>query len=689
MYIDPHKNVLDEAMQQYQCGQLLKAQALYESVLLDDSHHFIALHMLGVIACQQQHYEQGIELIKRALLSNPRSLSAHANLANAFERAGQDKAALICLVQFLEFEPDHQETILSIVRLLQKLLLDDAALVLLDKAIALKEDPLIYTLKGNIFLKQKKPIEALHHFNKAILLKPDAIDAYANAGTACMMLNNPQEALNYYDKALAVDPHHEAVRRNKALALHAPAGMPASMMNISSDEAALTTQQIIDQVDVLVALGQAHMALTHIQQAILKSPQNKELYNQQGVIYLTTKQYQEALDSFNDALAIDAYYVNAIINSATALMGFLEYERAIEMCQKALLIDADNVFAMNNIGSALVELNRRDQALSYYDRVIELTSHADAALLNASFCYLAMERYAEGWPLYEARWKGDLLKTKYYIPKPPWTGREPLKGKTIFLYGEQGFGDSFQFVRYVNLVDKQGATILLGVNDSIQPLFKRSFPYVELTSKEKPLPDLDYYCPLGSLPLAFNTTIDTIPNDIPYLVADKILIEKWRKKLTNQKIRVGIAWRGNSDNPVEVKRSLPLSLLMTLAQYDVSLVSLKIDPSEDEKVLLDQYGVIRVDGDINTFDDTAALIENLDLIISTDTSVAHLAGALGKPVWILLAFSSDWRWHINRQDSPWYPSARLFRQPALGDWHSVIDDLTKKLQEGIHHFQKK
>jgi ADP-heptose:LPS heptosyltransferase len=241
-------------------------------------------------------------------------------------------------------------------------------------------------------------------------------------------------------------------------------------------------------------------------------------------------------------------------------------------------------------------------------------------------------------------------------------------------------------VRYVKLVADQNPHILLGVNDSIKSLFKRSYPFVELTDKSKPLPDLDYYCPLGSLPLAFGTTINTIPADVPYLVTDDQLVDKWRKKINTQKLRIGIAWRGNPDNPVDVKRAMPLIELMLIADLDVALFSLKIDTKKEERLILDKNRIMSFD-DIHDFDDTAAIIQNLDLIISTDTAVAHLAGALGKPVWVMLAFVADWRWHFTRTDSPWYPSASLFRQTAIGDWQGVVKNVKTNLEKWLdqHH----
>lgn len=682
MHIRDHQHLLDTAIAQHQQGHLAAAKALYETILHDEPRHFTALHLCGVIACQQEEYEQGIDLIKRALLLNPRSLSAHINLVNALEKINDNKAAIIYAAQMLVFEPSHLEALVKMAQLLEKLHLHQHALPFLNKAIAVKKEPSLHVMKGNVLLKENRFQEALASFKEAILLKPDLIDAYSNAGTTLMALNQPQEALHYYNDGLAINPHHDAIARNKALALRVQAGLMVERPSFY-ETPNLSIQEIIDQSEVLITLGEIEAAIAHIHAAILAHAHSADLYNQQGLVLSNAKRYEAAIDSFNHALSLHVDHIQAMINATYALMGLNRFEDAITMCERVLSFNQNNTLAINNMGSALVELNQKSRALTKFEQVVALDPNADFAKLNAAFCLLAMENYEQGLPLYELRWQGDLLKSKYYIPKPIWTGKETLAGKVIFLYGEQGFGDSFQFSRYIKLVAETGANILLGVNESVKSLFQRSFPYVTLTDTSTALPHLDYYCPLGSLPLAFNTTTATIPADVPYLIPDNERVTYWRKKLAGKKPLVGIVWRGNADNPVEAKRALPLPLLMSLTDMDARFISLKIDITAEEKKILDKHNVISIATEIHDFDDTAAIINNLDIIISTDTSVAHLAGALGKSVWILLALSADWRWHLNRDDSPWYPSAHLFRQPHLGDWQSVIINVRQYLQQWL------
>lgn len=684
---DP-SHILDEAMDHHRQGRLIEAQTLYETIVADHPTHFTAQHMLGVIACQQARYQEGADIIKRALVFNPRSLSAHTNLINALEMMQHYKEAAIYAAQLVAFEPCNRDVMITMARLLEKLNLDELAIFFFDKAINLKEEAALFLAKGNLLLKQKNAEGALTNFKQAIALNNGLLDAYANAGTASAALNRIQEALAFYDQGLSIDPYHPGIKHNKNLALHTKVGEHAEILS-AHHQSVLSVQEWIDQSEVLVALNEINKAIIHIENAIQQYPENKELYSRQGIVLLAAKKYEAALESFYKAIKIDPQYSEAIINAANTLMWLRKFENAIAMLQKVLTLDANNAIAINNIGSAMMELNQREEALLQFNRVLELMPEAEFAKLNAGFCYLALEDYSRGLPMYEFRWQGDLLKSKYYIPRPIWSGRESLDGKTIFLYGEQGFGDTFQFGRYIGLVAKYRTKILLGLNDSIKPLFKRSFPFIELTDKSIPLPPLDYYCPLGSLPLAFNTTVNTIPASVPYLVSDAQLVEYWRQKIQGNKPRIGLVWRGNPDNPVEIKRALPLSMLIPLMDVGATFFSLKIDVNKEEQTILNEYHVKCVSHDIRDFDDTAAIIENMDLIISTDTSVAHLAGALGKPVWIMLSFSTDWRWHTNRKDSPWYPSARLFRQPAIGDWESVITDIKTHLIKWLNSYTTK
>lgn len=674
MYIDRHQAILAEAMDLHREGHLQQAQQRYEAILSEEPSHFTALHMLGVIACQQQNYQEGIGRIKKALIINPRSLSAYVNLVNAFEQTGQYREAIINLYELLLLEPAHLEAHQKMASLLNQIGLDQAAIEYCNKSNDLSENYSMYLLKGTILLKKNCAQDALVNFKKAIELKPDCADAYANAGTASIIQHQQQQAVAYYNQALTLDPSNEAILKNRELALHFQVDHTSHFPDILN-KPQQSVSLYIEQNEVLVSLRKYDEAVNHINMAVKQHPDHAELYHQQAVVWMAKKNYQAAVNALDSALIMNPHYKQAEAMLAYALMGLRKYEEAISLCKRLLEDEPNQLAGLNNMACSLVELNQREQALELFNRVIEIDPNADYAKLNACFCYLALEDYKNGLPLYEYRWQGDLLKSRYYIPRPRWLGNESLQGETIFLYGEQGFGDAFQFARYINHVAQRGCHILLGVNDSIKSLFKRSFPFVELTDKSKPLPHLDFHCPLGSLPLAFDTSVNTIPSKVPYLFPDRQRVNQWKNMLNDKKLHIGITWRGNPDNGMEIKRAIPLSLLIVLAEFNVKLVNLKIDIDDHEQSLLDQYDVIRADHHIHDFDDTAALIENLDLVISTDTSIAHLAGALGKPLWVLLPFSADWRWHLNRNDSAWYPTARLFRQPKLDDWASVVENV--------------
>jgi hypothetical protein len=294
---------------------------------------------------------------------------------------------------------------------------------------------------------------------------------------------------------------------------------------------------------------------------------------------------------------------------------------------------------------------------------------------------LALGRYTEGWQPYEARRR---VKGAAVLPdrqRPLWLGKESIAGKTILLYAEQGLGDTIQFCRYAALVAGQGARVILEVQPALTTLLADIEGPQQLVAQGDPLPDFDCHCPLLSLPLALGTRLETIPASIPYLAAQPERIAKWEAALgQKEKPRVGIAWFGNPQNGSDRNRSMPLHRLLPLLTAGASFVSLHHEVrAEDQTVLDARPELLHFGGGLGDFTDMAALVTRLDLVISVCTSVAHLAGALGKPVWVLLPFAPDWRWMLDRTDSPWYPTARLFRQQRIGDWDGVIRTVAEHL----------
>jgi hypothetical protein len=386
--------------------------------------------------------------------------------------------------------------------------------------------------------------------------------------------------------------------------------------------------------------------------------------------------FEDAVASYERALAIRPDFAQALYSRGNALMALNRHDEAIASFERALAARPGYAEALNNRGAALQALNRHQEAIASYEQLLAIKPDDAGVHFNASLARLTLGDLLAGWKEYEWRWKSKHFTSRQRdFTQPLWLGRESLAGKTILLHAEQGFGDTLQFVRYAPAVARQGARVLLEVPGALRRLFEGFQGVERVIAKGESLPKFDCHCPLMSLPLAFGTTLQNIPCEVPYLSAPARRVEQWRQQLgTGTKPRVGIVWSGRLTHKNDHNRSIPLSALLPLAGAGVELVSLQKEVRGDDLATLAQFGEIRHFGEeLQDFADTAALISLLDIVVSVDTAPAHLAGALGKPVWILLPYRPDWRWLLDREDSPWYPTARLFRQPAIGDWESVIE----------------
>jgi Tfp pilus assembly protein PilF len=363
-------------------------------------------------------------------------------------------------------------------------------------------------------------------------------------------------------------------------------------------------------------------------------------------------------------------------NYGVVLNELERYDEALESFERSLTINANGVAALYNRGNALLGLNRVQEALASYERAIALQpEHADAQF-NAAMARLCLGDFGSGWRQYEWRWRTPLgAAARRHVAAPLWLGDAKLAGKTILLHAEQGLGDTIQFARYAPIVARLGARVLLEVQPSLRSIFVELEGVSAVISRGEPIPRCDLHCPLLSLPLALATELTTVPGGVPYLSPADAAIAKWSDRLPQSPaLRIGLAWSGNPDLKNDRNRSISLQQLAPLwSTPGVQIVSLQRDVRPGDLECLDRTpGIIRLESELVDFAETAAVIANLDLVISVDTAVAHLAGALGTPVWLLLPFAPDFRWMIDRDDSPWYPTARLFRQPRRGDWSSVI-----------------
>jgi hypothetical protein len=343
------------------------------------------------------------------------------------------------------------------------------------------------------------------------------------------------------------------------------------------------------------------------------------------------------------------------------------------------------MLAHYNLGNALSGIGRYAQAVDAFAAANRIAPEYASAQYNGSLALLALGNFERGFAQYEWRWRAtgkQAALDKFKVPQ--WRG-EAIDGKTILIHAEQGMGDCLQFCRYVPLIAARGGQVILSVHPRLKRLLKRLAGALAIVTDGDPVPNFDYHCPMMSLPLAFKTRIATVPAHTPYLSAEPALIAHWHDLLGAGQFKIGIAWQGNPDSPVERGRSMPLKALAPLARIaGVRLISLQqIHGLEQLADLPTGMVVERLDQSVDAgedgFVDTAAIIANLDLVISTDTALAHLAGALGKPVWIALKHLPEWRWMQSRPDSPWYPTARLFRQPEIGRWDLVVADMVESL----------
>jgi len=393
------------------------------------------------------------------------------------------------------------------------------------------------------------------------------------------------------------------------------------------------------------------------------------------------ERHEEAIAQFEQALALRPEHPEAHNGLGLALAALDRHEEAIAHYEQAIAIKPDYADAHGNLGNALWALGRNKEAVASHDRALAIKPDLAAARWNKCHVYLSIGDWVRGFRDYECRWEAQPKNSpKRNFTQPLWLGEKALAGRRILLHAEQGLGDTLMSVRYVPQVVEAGAAVTLEVQPALQSLLAQIDGVSQVLAKGEPLPGFDVHCPLMSLPLAFGTTLETVPAEVPYLEAQQDRVLEWRHRVRDVGLpRIGIVWRGNWR--ADASRSIPLQTFLGISSPHIQLISLQKEIPDDDKAFLQQHDVLYFDEEIHKdFSDTAALIALTDLVVSIDTSVAHLAGAMGKPVWIPLRLSAEWRWLQDRNDSVWYPTARLFRQPASGDWKSVIARVRQELE---------
>ncbi|HSZ67062.1 MAG TPA: tetratricopeptide repeat protein [Xanthobacteraceae bacterium] len=434
---------------------------------------------------------------------------------------------------------------------------------------------------------------------------------------------------------------------------------------------------------VFYYLRRLNDALTSFNEGLRLAPDDAELLNQRGVALLELGRCDEALTSFAHALAAEPTSLDALGNYGNALLKLNRPSAAIAAYDRALAIVPRNAGLLTNRAIALRKLDRPHEALMSVTRALASKPDFAQARFVDSLVRLTLGDFRAGWRAYESRWQGrNLAAQRRNFPAPLWLGGGSLEGKTVLLHAEQGFGDTLQFVRYAPLVVRQGAKVVLEVQRELVRLLEGLDGVAAVIARGETLPSFDLHCPLLSLPLAFGTEPATIPAPVPYIAAAGDEIRLWRELLPRGRRRIGVAWAGDPAHDNDVNRSMRLKALAPVFDIpDVDFVSLQYKTGEkDVGTLQDFPNLFRLERSFRDFADTAAVVASLDAVISVDSAVAHLAGAMGKELFVLLPLGADFRWLRERADSPWYPTARLLRQTQFGDWSGVIESLAAELR---------
>jgi hypothetical protein len=515
-------------------------------------------------------------------------------------------------------------------------------------------DALLLFLLGTAEAQRGNTLECLDLFDRSLAISPNNPDIYYNRGRALYIVKRFDDALLSLDRAIQLRPDNVEAHYNRGM--------------------------------ILIDLKQFNDALRSFDRAIQLRPNYVQAHDNRGICLLYLARWHEALQSHDLAIQLKPDYAEAHYNRGIVLAKLQQLDAAIASYDQAISVKPDYAEAYSNRGVVLAELKQLDAAIASYDQAISVRPDFAEAYLNKSLALLLGGDFERGWELYEWRWNGEgSIQRKRNFVQPLWLGAESLRGKTILLHGEQGFGDKIQFCRYTKSVADLGAEVILEVEEPLIPLLSSLTGVSQFVVTGSALPAFDYYCPLLSLPLAFKTTLSTIPSSQGYLRSNDGKVTEWVGKLgTKTKPRIGIVWSGSATNKNDRNRSIVLSELIPHLPEELEYFSLQKEVRDIDKATLQAHPSIRHLGhEFNDFADTAAVCEQMDLVLSVDTSVAHLSGAIGKATWVLLPYSPDWRWLLDRHDSPWYPSIQLYRQATVGDWTSVFEKVNVALRKLI------
>ena len=610
-------DLISKATQHHQAGRLDQAEGLYQKVLQIYPSHGDCLHLLGLISAHKGRFSKAIEFINKAIRQNPDFPAYYFNRGMLHHRLSHFEMAVNDFKRGISLAPDNNRA---------------------------------YCYVGSILCDMDRVEESIQYLHKATQNNPDMADAHFKLGIALTKLERLTDAASHYEKVIMIQPDNADAYLNLGV--------------------------------VLVTMGHYEDAISYYEKAIQLKPNFAEAICDLGVALAKLNRLEDASDYYRKAILLKPQYADAHYNLARALYKQGDFNQAIIHYQKAIQINPDYAKAYCNIGVVFDDQNKIDMAIDCYSQALRIEPDYQKAEFNLAMCLLKSGDYDKGWQKYESR-----LKIKQFQPngwpfsKPRWQGEAIKEGK-LFVCSEYGHGDTIHFIRYLPIVKEKANHVIFECQKELYSLLKENTLVDHILYQGMPRPSFDLYIPIMSLPFIFKTNLMTIPNSKTYIkpLEHHRLNDLLKKESTG--LSIGIVWAGSKWHKKDKLRSISLEKWIPLfhsspnhfysLQYGSSSKEIKENSLMDKLTDLSSY--------IIDFSDTAALINQLDLIITVDTAIAHLAGAMGKPTWILLPYAPDFRWLLDRDHSPWYSSVRLFRQLEPGDWESVFESVTYELK---------
>jgi tetratricopeptide (TPR) repeat protein len=654
--------LLNEAVQYHQAGQLDAAEALYQRVLARQRSHVDALHLLGVCRHEKRDFEGALRHLRTALKSRPDQAALHVSIGNTLRELKRPADAILSYQRAVRIDPAFEIASFNLGSALEEAGRHAEARDAYDRVLKLQPTAAALLGRGNCLYALGRVDEALEDFDAALQFDAACVDAHNNRAAALIRRSRYDEALAAVERALALQPQHAGAKQNLCLILN-ELGRPTEALQAAQRLLAADSgnmEALVQSARALVPIGQSDTAIEVLERGLALQPGNRDLrFNLASILAQRPDRSEQARQ-----------LLDAMLQETPA--------------------DAPTLV---NRGMAAYTVGRYGEARAYYERALAQDGEFAQARFNLGLLDLLEGDLASGWRGNELRWEDATFRAyRRGFAQPLWLGDEDIAGETLLVHAEQGAGDTLQFCRYVPLLAAGAGKVLFEVPRSLHSLLRRAMPpQIEVLVRGGSLPEFDRQCPLLSLPLAFGTTLVNIPATVPYLQADPQRVETWRNRLSDAvRLRVGLAWAGSPTHGNDRQRSIPLrefQALLTQSQgaaggREIEFVALVNELRRRDWDTLAQAPRLQFFGEaLEDFDDTAALAELCDVVVSVDTSAAHLAAALGKPTWLLLPQVPDWRWMLGREDSPWYPGLRVLRQREPGNWSEVLAQVQAGLQD--------